>query len=106
MSPARAGGADPSIARGETIAREVCSACHRVSADQPPRHLPAEAPGFQDIANRPGTTEQSLRKFLATTHWDMKTLPPTMPSPMLDAGQIRDVARYLLTLRSAAPGGG
>ncbi len=95
--------ADPAVARGLDIASNVCSACHLVSADQPPRHLPAEAPSFRDIANRADTSEKSLRQFIATTHWDMKSMPLTMPNPMLTTGQIRDVSRYILTLRSAKP---
>jgi mono/diheme cytochrome c family protein len=97
--------ADPAVARGESIARNVCSACHIVASDQQPRHLPAEAPSFSAIANRPETNEKALRRFIATTHWDMKSMPLTMPSPMLTNEQIRDVARYILTLRSAKPGG-
>jgi mono/diheme cytochrome c family protein len=90
-------------ARGESIARMVCSACHVVASDQSARHLPAEAPSFIEIANRPATNQQALQKFIATTHWDMKSVPVTMPSPMLTDQQVRDVAHYILSLRSPPP---
>jgi mono/diheme cytochrome c family protein len=95
--------AGSAAARGESIARMVCSACHVVASDQPPGRLPAEAPRFSEIANRPGTNEQALRKFIATTHWDMKSVPVTMPNPMLTDEQVRDVSRYILSLRSPPP---
>lgn len=96
--------AGSAIARGESVARMVCSACHLATSDQAPRHLPAEAPSFSEIANRPGTNEQALRKFIATTHWDFKSTPITMPNPMLTDEQVRDIARYILSLRSPQPG--
>jgi len=96
--------AQSAAARGESLARLVCSACHIVASDQAPRHLPAEAASFSEIANRPGTNEQALRKFIATTHWDMKSVPVTMPNPMLTDQQVRDVARYILSLRGPPPG--
>jgi hypothetical protein len=36
--------------------------------------LHESAPRFDEIANRPGTTENSLRKFIVTTHWDGEAL--------------------------------
>jgi mono/diheme cytochrome c family protein len=92
------------VARGEGIARNVCSACHLATSDQQPRRLPAEAPSFTEIANRPDSSFKSLSTFIATTHWDMKSLPPTMPNPMLTDSQVSDVSRYILSLRTAAAG--
>jgi hypothetical protein len=58
------------------------------------------APPFLEIANRPGSTQASLRHFVATTHWDEKSLPVTMPNPSLTDVQIEEVVSYLLSLRS------
>lgn len=92
------------VARGEHIARIVCSACHVVAKDQEyPPILDTPGPTFQDIANRPTTTEKSLRHFITTTHWDMETIPMTMPNPMLTPEDTRAVARYILSLRSPGP---
>ena len=88
------------VARGEHIARIVCSACHVVARNQEyPPILDMPGPNFSDIANRPGTTEKSLRHFITTTHWDMQTIPMTMPNPMLTPEDTRAVALYILSLR-------
>jgi len=87
--------------RGEQIALAQCSACHIVAEHQEYQPLLREpAPSFQSIANRPDTTEKSLRHFVATTHWDLKTVPITMPDPELSKDDTTDVIRYILTLRT------
>jgi len=94
-APLYAAGPSP----GEDVARNVCAACHLVASDQPPPLLSHVATSFSEIANRPGVSEQSLRKFILTTHWDGKTVPVTMPNPMLTPEQARAVARYILSKR-------
>jgi len=87
--------------QGEKIAKQICSACHVVAKDQEfPPILDPPAPSFQEIANRPGMNAATIRRFVATTHWDTKTLPMRMPSPMLLDRQIDAVAKYLLSLRT------
>ena len=39
---------------GRVYAREVCSPCHAVSAEQAARRMIAIAPDFQTIVNTPG----------------------------------------------------
>jgi mono/diheme cytochrome c family protein len=88
-------------ARGEHIARLVCSACHVVARDQEfPPILTKPAPAFAEIANRPGVTAATLQRFILGTHWDTATLPMAMPNPMLTAEQARAVSRYILSLRT------
>lgn len=90
----------PQVRRGEQIAQERCSACHVVAEKQEyPVLLKEPAPSFQSIANRPETTEKSLRAFLATTHWDLKTAPITMPNPELSKTDTATVIRYILSLK-------
>jgi mono/diheme cytochrome c family protein len=101
LAAAREAAPDPMIAKGEQLAQLICSACHVVAHNQQFSPILREpAPSFEQIANRPDTTEKSLREFLKTTHWDNKTLPMTMPDPMLVAEQRQAVARYILSLRS------
>jgi mono/diheme cytochrome c family protein len=89
------------VVRGEHIARIICSACHVVAPDQEyPPLLDTPGPSFSDIANRPGTTQRSLRHFITTTHWDEQTLPMTMPNPMLPPEDTRAVASYIVSLRA------
>ena len=103
IRPASAGGvaATPEAAHGEHIARLICSACHVVAVNQEyPPLLRQATPSFVDIANRPGVSVASLRHFITTTHWDESKLPMSMPNPMLTDAEARDVARYIVSLRS------
>ena len=61
--------------------------------------LHESAPRFDDIANRPDTTEKSLRKFIVATHWDGETIPMTMPKPDLTKQQVVALSRYIISLR-------
>jgi mono/diheme cytochrome c family protein len=99
-SPARTPPSDPVRAEGEQIARQICSTCHVVAMDQdlPPR-LGTPTPSFIEIANRPETTAKGLQAFLKTTHWDEKTIPISMPDPMLIPDQRVAVSRYIMSLR-------
>lgn len=91
---------DAVAARGEQLARSQCSACHVVASDQefpPLRKHPT--PSFDEIANRPKTSEKSLQHFIATTHWDMKSVPMSMPAQLLTQEERVAVSRYILSLR-------
>ena len=100
--PATAGAPhDPAVARGEHIARLICSACHVVAKDQEFAPLLVKpAPSFYDIANRPETSAHSLERFIKSTHWDLNSIPMTMPNPMLDPDETSAVARYIVSLRT------
>ncbi len=91
--------------RGEHIARTVCSACHVVAADQEfPPLLERPTPSFREIANRPGTSAQSLERFVNGTHWDFDSIPMKMPNPMLTPEDTRAVARFIMSQRAPAQG--
>jgi mono/diheme cytochrome c family protein len=89
-----------SVAAGRQLALNVCSACHVVADKQEFEPLlNQKTPSFQQIANDPKTTPQSLKHFITSTHWDEKTLPMTMPHQMLMGGQTDDVVAYIVSLR-------
>jgi mono/diheme cytochrome c family protein len=100
---ARASGpADPSaqVRRGESVAQLQCSACHVVAEKQKyPPFLEDPPPSFQSIANRPQVSAAELRHFVATTHWDEKAVPITMPNPGLTKSDIAAVIHYILSLK-------
>jgi len=73
-------------------AREVCSPCHAVSAEQASQRTIDIAPDFQTIANAPGMTATALRAFLQTPH-------PKMPNLILAPEQSADVIAFVLGLR-------
>jgi mono/diheme cytochrome c family protein len=89
------------LARGEHIARLVCSTCHVVARDQEyPPLLSKPAPSFFELANRPGVSAGSLEHFITTTHWDNPDkLAMTMPDLRATPEQSQAVARYILSLR-------
>ncbi|MGP0089557.1 MAG: hypothetical protein ACLPKB_06305 [Xanthobacteraceae bacterium] len=97
---ANAEDAHDEVVAGRDLALLVCSICHIVAADQrfAPR-LEQRTPSFEEIANRPNTSAGSLRQFVTTTHWDGRTIPMTMPDPMLVEYQISQVTSYILSLR-------
>jgi hypothetical protein len=91
---------DPVVLSGKQLARIACSACHVVAKDsESPSPLYELGPPFEEIANRPGTSEQSLQRFITTTHWDGETIPITMPRPELSNQQVVSLARYIMSLR-------
>lgn len=78
-------------AAGRIFALQTCSGCHLVAEDQPDGRI-AEAPGFREVAERPGLTAQALFAFLQAPH-------PTMPSLVLSPEEADDVIAYILSLR-------
>jgi cytochrome c2 len=105
LASASAGGAaaaDRETDAGRRIAALVCAPCHVVAKDQefgPMLNEPT--PSFEDIANRPGTSAQSLRRFLTEIHWNARDIPLRMPDPMLAEHQKAAVIAYILSLRRA-----
>lgn len=88
------------LARGEHIARAVCSACHVVAPDQEfPPLLAPPPPSFAEIAGRPGTTAANVRQFVLRTHWDTKSMPMKMPDLSMRREDAAAVASYLVSLR-------
>ena len=87
------------VSKGHHLAVMVCSICHVGAPDQErPPVLRPPAPPFAEIAQRPGTTEASLTKFISTTHRGLDN-PAGMPSPDLADYQVNEVVAYILSLR-------
>ena len=91
---------DALITKGRRFAELTCASCHVVSANQQfAPILRNPAPSFDSIANKPTTTEASLRAFLTTTHTTINN-PNGMPNPQLADYQISEVTSYILSLRT------
>ena len=104
-SPAHGWAHHRASTRGEEIARALCSACHVVSSDQEfPPLLAKPAPSFRDIANRPGSSASGLEHFIATTHWDVESVPMTMPNPGLSEADTAAVVSFILSQREHRSG--
>jgi mono/diheme cytochrome c family protein len=82
------------IDTGQRLAESACSQCHRVSANGPAGWT--DAPALSDIANRPGTTNASLRKVVMSPQKDMLHTGRSEA----DAAAL---AAYIMSLRAKAP---
>jgi mono/diheme cytochrome c family protein len=90
---------EAAASQGHRFALLVCAACHVVATDQEvPPILRTPGPSFDAIANKPGTTGDSLRVFLSTTHAKIAA-STSMPNPQLADYQMAEVISYILSLR-------
>jgi mono/diheme cytochrome c family protein len=85
----------PAAYRGAAIAAHVCAQCHNVTPDAGAGTV-AGAPSFLSVANRPGTTYESLSRWLTASH-------PTMPNYVFNQNSVEDLSVYIMTLRSRSP---
>ena len=80
------------VAKGLAFAQDRCAACHGVTANAGSPN--PESPSFEDIANQPGLTRTTLRRFLADSH----NYPEAMQFKV-ERTEISNLADYMLTLR-------
>jgi len=84
--------------RGLAVAREVCSECHAIQAQQL-QSPQARAPTFLALATTPGMTATALNVALTTPH-------AGMPMFRLTAEQRDGIIAYILSLKqSGSPPG-
>lgn len=85
---------DPALAEHHPLqfAQAACGGCHAVQA--PWLSPNPAAPGFADVANREGVTEETLHTYLIDAH----NYPLEMDFD-LDSSQARALAQYILALR-------
>jgi len=82
----------PAVTRGAAFAAAHCAACHGITANSSSPN--PEAPPWDDIVNRPGTTARTLVAFLTDAH----NYPAAMDFTV-DRRAIRNIAAYMFTLR-------
>jgi len=90
--PAEAKTVSPAVARGLVLARAHCAGCHGVTANSSSPN--PESPPFDDIANKPGLTAESVATFLTDAH----NYPAAM-NFRIDPEATGDLAAYLASLR-------
>jgi mono/diheme cytochrome c family protein len=84
----------PDVPNGDSIAHKLCVGCHVVdksTGNAPPQ---PDVPSFAAVANRPNQTVETLTTWLLEPH-------APMPDPHLSRKEIRDLAGYIISLRSA-----
>lgn len=94
--------ADPAAIRaGRNLATSICFTCHAVPSPQVPRPIMGPGiPSFQDIANRPEVTTESLIERMKTATWHDDALPAArLPMSHLSDRERAEVATYILSLR-------
>lgn len=80
-----------SVAEGHRLADAWCTQCHAIEP-----HMAGmfnQAPSFESIANRHGTTALSLKVFLKTSHQNM-------PDLVIAPDQADALANYILSLKT------
>lgn len=86
--------ADPPVrtGAGRQLAQHYCAACHVLDPNDT-RGM-TDAPAFVVLANRPGTTEQTLSRFIQKPHLQI----PDTGRPPAEADAI---AAYIMSLRKS-----
>lgn len=84
----------PDRENGLLLAHKLCTSCHLTGGEPADASAPADVPSFPSIADRPNQSAQTLANWLLVPH-------APMPDPHLTRKEIRDVAAYILSLRTA-----
>lgn len=87
---ATAQGTPRAIATGHDLSERNCIQCHQV--DPSDHGSWTDAPSFESIANKPGTTPATLSAFIQKLH--MKMLNTARPKNEAEA-----IAAYIISLR-------
>lgn len=91
---------------GRALARDYCSACHRVSAEQaPPPKVTVdtgsgsseeyEAPSFRQVAAKPGRDADYLRTFIQAPHYPMR-------EQLFIPEELEQIVTYIFSLKAAS----
>ena len=83
----------PDLAGGKAIADKLCVGCHLIGKTSDGA-TPADVPSFPSIANRRNQSVETLTNWLMAPH-------APMPDPHLTRKEIRDLAGYIVSLRTA-----
>lgn len=90
LAPLASPTAAQDLSVGRSLATRWCMACHVVEPEQ--TMATDNAPSFRAIASRPGTTPETLDRYLSRSH----TL---MPDFMLSLQERNALVAYILSLR-------
>jgi len=93
---------EAAIRGGMTVANTICIACHVVSPNQTIKPIYRDPPpSFQDIANQPGTTAQSLRTRMSDAAWHDYAVPRNLtPMARISEKDRAQVIEFILSLKT------
>ena len=100
---AHAASDEAAIRAGHNLAIGSCIACHEVAPGQAVKPvLGPGIPSFESLANRPGTTAESLQTAMKSARWHEPAMAATLlPMSRLSDKQRAEVAAYILSLRKS-----
>jgi mono/diheme cytochrome c family protein len=100
-SAAQSPSKDAAIRGGLTVANTICIACHVVSPNQRIKPIYRDPlPSFQDIANQPGTTAESLRRRMSDAAWHAYAVPRNLtPMARISEKDRAQVIEFILSLK-------
>jgi mono/diheme cytochrome c family protein len=81
------------VVNGQALARKLCVACH-LTEEATDAVTQVDVPSFSAVANRPNQSVKALTNWLMAPH-------SPMPDPNLTRKEIRDLAGYIISLRTA-----
>ena len=93
IEPNQAESTVPDPTGGKAIAGKLCVGCHLIDKSSGGA-TQADVPSFPSIANRQNQSIENLTKWLMAPH-------APMPDPHLTRKEIRDLAGYIVSLRTA-----
>jgi mono/diheme cytochrome c family protein len=103
VSLAGAGGSpdEAAIRAGRKLAVTICIVCHAISPDQSFQSALGEViPSFEEIANRPYSTVDSLREAMSVARWDNHAMAAMLlPMSRISDAERAQVAAYIMSLR-------
>ena len=93
---------DNAVRAGQSVAVTTCISCHVVSRNQPLEPILGHGiPSFEEIANRPNVTINSLTAAMKVARWHDPGMAPTLlPMSHISDTQRAQVAAYILSLRT------
>jgi mono/diheme cytochrome c family protein len=77
---------------GAAVAQKLCVGCHIIERGEKAA-VQSDVPSFPSIADRPNQSFEALSAWLLQPH-------APMPDPHLSRKEVRDLAGYILTLKS------
>lgn len=79
-------------AKGQVLARSLCSSCHIVGPGEAPRVVNADIPSFMAVAAKEGQNKNRIIANVLNPH-------PVMPQVQLTKAELDMIAAYIMSLK-------
>lgn len=92
-APAASQAASGDAAKGQALAKRLCSNCHIIGEEAAAATVSADVPSFKSIADLPDQSPERIAGRIVVPH-------PPMPQIDVTRNEIRDLAAYIMSLKS------